>query len=210
MTRDEIVALVRDALGFYDNLSTDIIYRHMNRVQEKYEYGHDQLPIPWFLFDDDATAVTVAGQRYAELPDGFINFDENWPLTILTSDSVTKPLDRRGMYDLVADTDLSGFPEYYELSGNVINLFPKPDAVYTINIPCYVAGTALGSTTSSEWYVQLADLLIEETAFSIAKAKRDKGFMQTSDINQKRVNYITRVEARMHTLKQYQVGGSVA
>ena len=207
MSRSAVIDLIRDALGFNTALSEAIILRHMDLVQHNYERGSDMRPLPWFLFDPEETVTTVASQRNVTLPTGFIDFDEDWPLTIFTTDGEEKELQRLRRSVFSSNLDETGFPTAFDTDYSSLYLWKKPDAVYTINVPCYKESTALSTITTGSWFTELKALLIEEVAFSIAKAMGDKNFLSKTDINQKRADYITLSEAKKHTLTQYKMGG---
>ena len=207
MTRTDIIELIRDSLGFNQALNEAIILRHMDRMQERYEKGSGARPLAWFLFDHDATVTTTANNRYVDKPTGFIQFDDNFELSIVDASNVTHPLYRRDQYELIPDSALIGFPNAYAFDGERLHLYPMPDAVYTINIPCYITSTQLSTTQTSKWYEEFSDLVIEETAYSIAKATRDTRFLETSSLPMVQADYLRRVEEMKHVLQSYQFGG---
>lgn len=204
MTRDEIVSMIRQRLGFNQSFNEAHILLNMTYVQQTYELGHDRMPLPFFCFDGAAQIFSIPGQRNVPLPSGFIQLDDDWPITIEDKEGKIKPLDREPIYDLVAlMQEEDGFPKYFEIDGDQVYLFPKPNDTYTIHFPHYAQTQALKDTTQSEWFTQFPNLLIEETTNSIMRSTRDLEGLKLSNVNAFRADYIARVEARMHVLKSY-------
>lgn len=183
-----IMEMIRQKLGFNDAFDGTSIKRHMDMVQIRYEQGVDGIcPPPWFLFDPESTAALVAHDRTVVLPEGFIEFDEDWPLQLWNDDDVvTAVLERRPYDELIrtqyfaADgtTILEGPPQFWDINADLIHLFPQPAEVTTLNIPCYKSSTQLSTVNSStipqpKWYTVFGPLIIAETALSICRANRD-------------------------------------
>ncbi len=206
MTRDEIVQIIRDRLGFNQSLELATIYRHMDAVQRKFELGEDDVPAPWFCFDTTCQLKTRTNRRDVALPETFTTLDDDWPLSIEKSSTVTKALTRVPYYDLVSDIDSTGFPQYYALEGEALHLFPLPDSIYNINFPHHKTLEALSTDADSIWFKEFPNLLIEETVSSIASSTRDHDALKMSRIVETRSAYIRRVESRKHTLQSYRMG----
>lgn len=203
MTRDEIIALIRDRLAFNESLNEAIILRHLDVAQARYEQNAGRTPRPWFTLDTTNTVATVADTRTIALPSDFIEFDEEWPLTILDSGGVTYPLERKSFDVLVADTDLAtAMPTHYAVGDSQLWLYPKPDAVYTINLPYYKRLPQLSTTTTSDWFVEFPMLLVEEAVLSIARSTRDEMAIKLSEVKLFRDDYLVRVEERKQSLRE--------
>ena len=211
MNRTEVIDIIRDNLGFNTGLSETVILRHIDRVQTRYETADGRLPMAWFLLNTTATVDTVADQRTIDVPAGFLDLSEKWPLTIKDAEGTDHPLTRED-YDLLqADLGLEGFPTHYAFDGKVVHLFPKPDAVYTINFPHYARGSALSTVTTADWYTEFPSLIIAETFLSIAKSSRDKDGIKIAmeDVTVERDLYRTAVVAKEHSLQELKLGAEV-
>lgn len=205
MTRAEVIEMVRQRLGFNTRMDETKILNNLDYVQNLYELGHDNMPLAWFLFDATATISTVASQKHVALPDGFIQFDDDWPLYIETAEGVKEELTREPGYKLSAlRNEGEGFPKHFEIDGAQLLLYPTPDDTYTITIPHYAHGTALSQDADSPWFDHFPALLIEETCNSIMRSVRDLEGLKMSTVNHLRSDYLRRVEARKHELKSYQ------
>lgn len=207
MTRDEVVNLVRDALGFNKALSIDVIYRHMQAVQASYERGADTQPLPWFLFQHDATIETVVDQKAVALPENFIDFDEDFS-PYLTVNSKTYPIQVAKFHEILPDIDeVSARPTHLVLAGSEILLFPVPNAEYTINFPHYARSANIVTSNEHVWFTEFPLLIEQETISRVARATRDEVAMKASTVNQERAAYLSKVESRRHALIQYTMGG---
>lgn len=203
MTRTQIIELIRQRLGFNLNLDQEHILLNMLYVQRLYELGHDRMPLPWFAFQAEAEVWTFPDTNYVELPEGFVQFDNDWPLSVV-AEGITYALDREPMYELASVVNQEkGRPKYFEMDGGKIYLFPTPDKVYKINLPHFSTTTPLNTTTTSPWFVHFPLLLVEEVANSFMRSTRDIEGLKLSTVNQLRADYVSRVEARTHQLKSY-------
>jgi hypothetical protein len=205
MTRADVIELVRQRLGFNRRMTDTQILQNMDYVQLLYELGHDNMPLPWFAFSASATITTTAGQRHVNLPDDFVQFDDDWPLSIAADDGILYGLKRETAYNLqpIVNEGMQR-PKYFEADGLKLYLYPTPDVAYTITIPHYVRTPALSLTEDSAWFTNFPALLAEETANSIMRSARDLEGLRLSNVNALRSDYIRRVEARKHELKSYE------
>lgn len=213
MNRTKIVNLIRDRLGFNKSLSEEIILRHMDYVQAFYELGQDNQPLPWFLFKPNAFVETEVGKGLVPLPEGFVSFDDDWPIMIRATTKVTDPLEMMTLAEyneLVADGEIFGYPTRAVLAGNFLQLYPSPDAIYKITIPHYGRIGYLSENETSDWYKEFPNLIVEETAVSLLRSLRDIDGLRTSNVSEFKGDYLRRIEARKHTLKDYYMNGGGA
>ena len=202
MTRDEISNLIKHKLGFRDSYDDAIIFAHLDYVQVQYERVSRTRPLPWFMLNTTHTVATVADTRTVAMPTGFIAFDDDWPLTIVNADSETKQLCRAPATHLSKDDYAAeGFPTHFIFNYTVLDLYPLPDAAYTITIPHYARTTAWSETDTSDWFTEFPDLVIEETALSVLKANRDTDGIRLLDLETPREAYFTRVYEMQSVLK---------
>lgn len=207
-----IIDLIRNDLGFHKTLDVDVITKTINRVQRRYETGNDTFPLPWFCLEVGATITTTADQRTVSLPDDFVAFAEDWPLTIVNTDGETKDLIRKPMYFLNRFKDKTGFPEAYEANYNTLYAYPLPDDAYTINITYYKRLDDLSGETTSPWFDLLEFLLVDEVVYILADNLRDSKLLAnvTTRVRESRAEYVRKCEAQKHELKQYVMGSNNA
>lgn len=215
IAKSVIVALIRDRLGMHTTLDEGLINRHMDLVQDKLESGTDRYPLPWFLFNETVAGETVADSNIVPLPSEFLSFDDDWPVRALNSEGKYIPLCREQYYILIEeykDAD-PGFPEKYAWAGNSLVLFPTPDDVYTLDIPCYTYSTVgkLSLATDGDtpkWFDYFAHLIVTGTALSIANAIRDEAAVRDLTVAWEREldSYRVQVEARRQSQTEILVG----
>ena len=99
-----------------------------------------------------STMTTNAGQRYFNLPGGFLSMRN----IQLNTNPIT-PLEQISpeMLDRLYGSDVTGKPTAYALIGDEIQLAPIPDSSYELEIAFYEKFTALGDgtggTVTSNW-----------------------------------------------------------
>lgn len=207
MTRDEIVQLVRDGLGYNNALNEAIVLRAMDLVQTRYERGHDLMPLPWFNLEIDYELTTVASTRTVALPDDFVSFAEEWKPYLQSSDGTSYELARRSATLLNSIRDETGRPAYFETNHANLYLFPLPDDEYSIYVSYYKTSTKFSATTSSNWYTNFPSLLVEETIYQLARNSHNTKALQNSMLKEERANYLVKCEEQKHIIKQVKVGG---
>lgn len=208
MNIGDILQLVRDRLGFNQNINRDILIRHMELVRKQLEHGADEMPLPWFNFNATTEFTTVAGQRHVDLPESFIDFDDDFPLTVQV-EGLVKELERVDYYEAAATVG-EGMPEAFVLAGTQLLLYPLPDTAYTITVPHYSTGETfidMPDVRENDWTNNFPMLILEETMLSLAKAVRDEAIIKLSEAPRYRADYIKKVEGRKHQLKSYRMGG---
>ena len=128
--------------------------------------------IPWFLYREDVSTVTVVGQETVEFPTGFIRFDDNmenggafYQNAALTVPDVWVPL-IRGQYNevkaLYSDAT-TGVPAMFAMLGTKFHFRPIPDGVYPLKIAGMFRSPDITDTGDSHlWGTHAADLLLAE------------------------------------------------
>lgn len=203
-----VIQIIRDRLAFNQNLAQDTILRHMDLIKHTFEQGADELPLPWFNFQPTATVTTVAGERTVDLPTGFVDFDDDFPVTV-TVEGHVKMVERLDYHEAAA-TVTEGAPEAFVLGGGQMLLYPLPDDAYTLTVPCYTRSALYSDvplTTTDGWTENFPMLLVEETLLSIGKSTRDESVLKMSESGRYRLDYLKKVEGRRHQLKSYRMGG---
>lgn len=207
----EVKTIITDYLGFHSNLSDTILNRHLNLYQEVLETTPHEFPTPWFLFDSAPTEVTVADTATIALPARFIDWEEEWPPYVITSASVESELcrlDFRHAKEVYAGR--TGKPVYFAQMGTgTITLFPTPDAVYTITLPCYRrSATTLSDGGGTSWLTEFPNLIAMGAAYMLALSLRDENVTQMlkNDLQKEKMNYLRKVEDHRHSLQFYHIG----
>lgn len=132
---------LRNTIRFPDaNLTTEI--------QEAFAEGY-QIVADAFegFFDTSTTTPTVANQAYVALPSG------TWRVLAVDRLDGTDyvPVDRIGRKDRNKWGSRTGKPEGHILTARGVDLFPTPDAVYTLRITYTPVAPTL-DTTAREFY----------------------------------------------------------
>lgn len=207
MDKSEIIDYVRDLLGFHKSLATDIIHRHMNVFQQEVEKPHGRLPLPWFLFNGTKELFTKQGIDYIDLPEDFIQQDdeEEWHPYIALEN-------KKGLLSksLVQTADW-GTPKKYDIIGDRrMYLAPTPDDEYLIVFPYFARTEKLSTVTESLWFHHFPIFLAARTAQSIAESSKDEATLSRTDRLYKiqRDEYLVTVEAWKHHMREYKLGPS--
>lgn len=206
MDKAAIIQIIRDRLGFNEDLNSAIILRHLDFVQADYERGEVQTPLPWFLFDVDNTASTVIDQPYVSLPTDFLAWSDDWPFWILDAEGKKHILKPKKPYEVEGHNLEAKLPEAFSFGGTQVRLHPAPDKVYTIHLPCFKKSEALSVATTSPWFSNFPTLIVEETIYSIAKGTRDLEALKLAGVDRERSSYFARVEEMKHVMMDYTKG----
>lgn len=205
MTRDEAVSLIRDNLGNHTSFSEDKILLRMNAVQHKYETGDDGMPLAWITFNPDGQVILYEGNDTAELPEGYIDMDEDTLPYIFLQGGARARLER----GYLAGGRLQyGTPTHYAIAGTSIYFDKIADRTYSMNFPAYRRLPKLSTVEESAWLEHFGNLIVLETTVQQAKANRDEGAVRFfhDDLMLARADYIRAVEARKHTGRVYTIG----
>lgn len=188
MTRDEAVALIKGRMGRNANSSLDaIIVSEMQFVQENILEGGAVMP--WFLESQSDALVTVADTRTVAMPSDFIRErDEGafWRFGTAGDDTTLVELfksDSSDLQDIYASADNSG-PTHYSMLGTSVELYPKPDAVYSLRLNYYATATVLSSNVENAWLKYASDWVIAETGYIIANEHMQSDKMAAKFLSQ--------------------------
>jgi hypothetical protein len=128
--------------------------------------------LPWFLEQKITSGVTIAANPSVALPASFIREVEEGAFYVVNP-STAKPVElHKDDYDFLrlkyADAD-NAQPESYAIFGSNYELFPTPDAVYSLVQNIYVADTApADSAATNLWLATYPELLIGEVGMVVA------------------------------------------
>jgi len=128
--------------------------------------------LPWFLWKEDSSLVTVASTRELALPtDSLMPVDEGGFWRFGTAgDDLTLVEMKKEEYDVLIDSHATaGTPTHYSLSKVSYSLFPKPDAVFTMRLHYYAQDTDLTVGAENNWLKYASDWLMAETGIIIAE-----------------------------------------
>lgn len=175
MTRTEAVAVIARRLGNKAGVDTQII-DELKLAQTMLEHGPE---LPWFLLKASSGLVTVANTQTVAVPSDFLReYDETGGLRVLDPTDSNKPkqLEKEDYQTLRNSTWLeeTGLPTHYALVGRSWYLFPKPDAVYSLEELYYGQDNLLTTDIENDWLKEAPDLLIASAGLPIAMFLRDK------------------------------------
>ena len=111
----------------------------------------------WWFNEESTTLVTVSSTAYVALPSDFIEMDK---LEITTTS--TLPLNQTTINDMLEwrSTTSTGEPSDYCLYQNRIELYPTPDAVYSLPIHYIKSLTVLAADTDTNlWLTDMEELV---------------------------------------------------
>lgn len=170
MLFETAVSILKLRLG-NNTLATldDLIKAEMQIAQETILEGGDFLP--WFLWKEDDTLVTVASTRALTLPTDFLlEADEGALYRFETAgDDTTLVEMKKEEYDVLIGTyNTEATPTHYAMIGESFSMFPKPDTIYTMRLHYYGTATALTTGQENSWLKYASDWLIAETGLIIA------------------------------------------
>jgi hypothetical protein len=180
MTRDEAVEEIKQGLS-YRRDGDDEIVTALQRAQGLLERPGRTLP--YFLIEENATLVTVAGTQTVALPTGFIKEVDGFGLRYSYDGSVSpnvkflkKSSDSqiRAYYTDESGTVIEGGPDQYILLKESIRIYPIPDAVYTLYWDFYKEADSLTTNIENAWLEHNPDILIGLAGQRVAARKRDQ------------------------------------
>jgi len=98
-------------------------------------------------------STAVLDTQYSALPDDFVE-----PIRLMTTGSNPRRIELVGQGQLQElrenNNDKSGQPEVYAITDGTIEVFPKPDASYTLEMVYYSSINALTTSNTSNWVLQ--------------------------------------------------------
>ena len=181
MTRDEMVVLIKEQLGFRTTLDANIV-RYLTLAQIALEKLPDK---PWFLMSEDSFTITTADEERVEVPADFIEEVEDATFKYRPDTYPTDPendLIKDGYDNLrqVYVGSVTGPPEAYALLGNYFRIFPTPDDDYNVRLIYYKKAAALAvGSDSNVWSLNAPHLLMGTAGMHIGTAIRDKDATST-------------------------------
>jgi len=153
-----------------------LIVAEAEQVQTELEQGAFQ---PWFLYGVHNVS-TVALQRTVPLPSGFISFldnEDDSAILYIDGDGNEEFLYRDGQKILKANYGAGlGTPKHFSLLGDALEIFPLPDAVYSLQVNGYFADTSftdVASAAENLWLKYAGDWLLGVTGARIARYIKD-------------------------------------
>lgn len=178
MTRDEVVAQVKEGLGFRRDLDATIV-RRLEESQRELETGRT---LPSFIINKDDAVNILLGVNQYDLAFEFIrevnDIGKQWPIRSMKGDiSHVRKIDYDDAMAFYGDAG-EGCPAVYAIRARVLRFFPIPDADYEYRWSFYQKQVALdGSDVSDEdnaWLRFAPHLLIGMTGKKVAKTLRDQ------------------------------------
>src|SRR5689334_20945854 len=168
MTRDEVVALIQQVLGFRTSLQSTII-SNLQFVQIQLESEPEK---PWFMISEDSFTSTSALEERIAVPDDFLQEVEETVLKYVPDDTTAEEVDLvKEDYDTLRANyrgSVPGPPEAYALVGNYFRIFPTPDDTYTIRMIYYQKQAALVSNIENGWTKYVPYLIAGEAGAIVA------------------------------------------
>lgn len=210
MNLGDAIGLISTLMGFRGDLTTKAATA-LQLAQEHYERG----PVyPWFLLSEDATIVTSIGERRIPMPTDFVGEYEEAVIFYEDEDGEEQYLSKKD-YDYLLKkftSTTTGPPENYSADGLYFNLFPIPDALYTLTMKFYKKDTlisSLSNTGTNKWLTYAPNCLIGWAGQNLATGARDvvaSARFQTLEAEGRKL-LDTQNEERKHSNRQYQIGG---
>ena len=98
-------------------------------------------------------STAVLDTQYSALPTDFVE-----PIRLMTTGSNPRRIELVGQGQLMElrenNNDKSGQPEVYAITDGTIEVFPKPDGQYTLEMVYYSSIDALTTSNTSNWVLQ--------------------------------------------------------
>lgn len=209
MTRDEVVSLVQQGLGFRSDLTTEIITQLRYQQEEVLE---KQATLPWFLLTEFANINTVVGEERIPVPSDFLQEYEEGSLWFvdpaLAEEDQWKPLAKGLLEDI--KTAETGPPKCYALTKDYFRVFPVSDEAYQLQQIYYARAAELTTNIENVWLEHAADWLMNLVGTHMAEDLSNQDatltFQQRMLVGQKRV--MDETEARKHANQRYIMGGA--
>lgn len=182
MLRDSAIALMKQGLGFRDDLDTECV-NAMLQAQRLVEEGHT---LPDFLKQEDAALVFPAGSAEIALPTGFIReVDDEGPHytdpTSLQRVEMEKFTNLR-LLELTFPEDeneVAGRPRAYIIRKATIKVFPERDVEYNAVWSYYKAADLLDTNIENAWLASAPDILIGRAGMLMTEdIGTDEGMMR--------------------------------
>jgi len=175
MKRDSAIEVIMSRLGNRKGLEEKAVLE-MQLAQERLETGPE---MPWFLETKD-TSVTAASTSDLALPTLYqrTHDDGIWIKDVSDLYQPVCKIDLPALLRFRAGNTSEGLPDRYALWGTLIELYPTPNAVYSIDHYHWAKGALLDTNVENAWLQYSADLLISETGIVMAQCLRDDKAVQ--------------------------------
>jgi hypothetical protein len=209
MIRDDAVTRIRRGLGYDTRLSANIIIDALGDAQDALE---TRAELPWFLQTELSSINTIVDEERLKLPVDFLLEVEDEHLYIFDStlDQPWTPLCKDDADELRPKYSAPARPVFYTITDEYFRLFPTPDAIYTMKMVYYQKALVLDSNIENKW-LKFAPLVMIGLAGRFLAAQRfnDRAkaeFTELLTFAEKALSET--MEARKHTQRRYQMGGS--
>jgi hypothetical protein len=209
VNKTQAFTLIKQQLGFHKSLNADIMNANLDMVQETYERGHSNLPLPWFLFNSDFLVSLAAEQKVVQLPGNFLGFDEEWPLSVQAIGGERMMVIIDSYRAIGQYYDIGGEPCSCTYDGETLRFAPYPLIDYTLYIPHFASSGPISEVDTHPWLTYFGPLMVYETAYLIADAKRDIEGARRIDnrLQLLRSEYAIVCESKQHEHRSYPLGG---
>ena len=167
MTKVEMVQLLGWRLGDRDDMEP--------RVDAELPYVQDYVLeakewLPWFLLTETNAMVASTGTRAVAFPADFLLEAEEGHLYLTVAGEIVKELEKLDYDVALAKCPGVGEPKYYATFGDAIQIFPIPDANYSLYFAYYGKGGRLTDTgTLSKWFLHAGDVVAAEVGKILAE-----------------------------------------
>lgn len=209
MTRDELVARIKEQLGFRTDKDAEIV-EAIKIAQQQLEMEPE---LPEFLITERASINLTAGEERIQLPEDFLLEVEKSALWITDTDGIEHQLVKDDMDFLRGKFagSAQALPEYYAIDSLYFRMFPTPDQVYTITMSYYAADTVLSSNVENKWLKNYPLLVGGIAGQIIAGALRDREAFATFQLweQRERGSMLRRSTAKDFANMRVQMGGRI-
>ena len=165
LTLDQIEAAVRFR-GDYQNVRKFSQADVRNEIQTSFgEFYQLVASVHEGYWDTEATIYTVANTAYAVLP------GDTWRVQAIdrldSSGQIVKELDQVGIEHRNRYGALTGEPAAYRLTARGADLYPTPNAVYTLRVLYTPIAPSLSASQPREWFNGWEDYVITSTLLKL-------------------------------------------
>lgn len=212
MNVQQAIDLTQSIMGYRSDLVTRIVSM-LDLAQEFYERG----PVyPWFLLSETSVIVTQIGERRVPFPANFIGEYEEAALYYEDAELEDNRLEKHDYDYLIRKTTAIavGKPCAYSMDGTYFNLFPIPDALYTISTKFYkkdIAPSTLSVSGTNKWLTNAPNCLVGWAGQQLAASTRDTiaGMQFQMLESAAKAQLAIQNEDKKHSNRVYQIGGPV-
>lgn len=165
MTTDEMITALRSYLGNIGNLLDAEMLVELKLAQTELEHGE---VMPWFL---QTTATGSVSASTLALPSDFLRIVETDGLWLQQASGKWTKLIRRSFEEIYEEYagSTEGTPEYYDIVGGDIHLYPTPNIAYSYRLSYYAKDTTLALADSGNgWSTHFPTLLLGLAGLNMA------------------------------------------